>query len=244
MLKVKAFSCFLARVYVPTLRVFTYANKEGTAILPVQRTYPHICIQCPRSPLLPRRSCRSLALCVPSVTSLITPGKQQAGEPTRAPPGNVDASPRCPAPANVTSCRGLAGAQQDAPRFRARWAVRFIWRLNYLLSHYRLVLNKEDATSWGVFVGFLSLSFPVCLLKEKKQLPVTNWWGCELGQGSSSLYSDYISFLTERALSFFFFFFRAKATSYAKSQGVSFTCSRLKCVKRNALVTSHGNSCN
>lgn len=59
----------------------------------------------------------------------------------------------------------------------------------------------------GVGLGF---SPPCLFLERKKILPVTNGWGCKLGQDSSSLCSDYISSLAE------FIFLRAKGTSYAK----------------------------
>ena len=153
-LKVTAFSCFSARVSVPARRVLTYANREGTPVIPVQRTDAHVCIQRPRTlGFLPRRSCGSLALRVPSVTELVAPGEQQAGEHPSPRPG-AWARPQPVA----FSAEGFREGGEMLPRFGAGWAVRFTGCLYYLSARYRLVLNKEDATfeEWIFFFLFVS----------------------------------------------------------------------------------------
>lgn len=62
---------------------------------------------------------------------------------TRAPPGNADASLHCPAPAECHSLHGIFGSAEGCS---SDWDLGgrliFFWCLNYLLSHYRLVLYK------------------------------------------------------------------------------------------------------
>lgn len=54
---------------------------------------------------------------------------------------------------------------------------------------------KEDATFEDVLIVFLLFSFKG--KKKKKELPLTNRRGSELGRDASSLYSDCLCLLTE-----------------------------------------------
>lgn len=115
-LQVKAFSCFWARVCGSARRVFTYANKEGSTIIPVQRTHAHL-------HTMPKESSSPAAekLPLPGTVSYICNLIDRTGEATswRAflalrmgawpHPCRVLPQPR------VIPCTGISGVQRDAP---------------------------------------------------------------------------------------------------------------------------------
>lgn len=163
-LKVKAFSCFSACVYVSTRRVFTYANKAGTTIVPVQRAHTHICIQCPRSPLC-RGEVVALALCFPSVTSLITQGKQQAAKRGLRSGWERGRIPARPAPAKCPCLHRIFGsAARCSPDLglggRLDWSDAFIISCPSYLIRRTLYLKSGGV---GVFFS------PAVSWKKKKK---------------------------------------------------------------------------
>lgn len=128
---------------------------------------------------------------------MITRGSNKLESVTRAPPGDAGASLRCPAPAEWQPLRGDFGSTEGCFS-----ASDLGGRLNrsdaFLIScpiaaSYLRSCAKEDATFEDVFISFLLFSFK----GKKKELPLTNQQGSELGRDASSLYSDCLCLLTE-----------------------------------------------